>query len=64
MSLGCKGITRTDFRLKKLKIPYVLETNTNPGLTKTSLVPKLAALQGISYNKLIDIIIKDGLCQN
>ena len=64
MSLGCKGVTRTDFRLNKNKIPYVLETNTNPGLTKTSLVPKLAALQGISYNKLIDIIIKDGLCQN
>ena len=64
ISLGCRGITRTDFRLEKSKIPYVLEINTNPGLTKTSLVPKLAALQGISYNKLIDIIIKDGLCQN
>ena len=50
--------------MQQTKIPYVLETNTNPGLTKTSLVPKLAALQGISYNKLIDIIIKDGLCQN
>ena len=62
--LGCKGITRTDFRLEEGEIlsPYVLELNTNPGLTKTSLIPKLAAFQDISYNNLIYIIIEDAIC--
>ena len=62
--LGCKGVTRTDFRLEEDPIlsPYVLELNTNPGLTKTSLIPKLAALQDISYNNLISLIIEDAIC--
>ena len=62
--LGCKGVTRTDFRLEEGEFlsPYVLELNTNPGLTKTSLIPKLAAFQGISYNNLINIIIEDAIC--
>ena len=62
--LGCKGVTRTDFRLEEDTIlsPYVLELNTNPGLTKTSLIPKLAAFQGISYNNLIRLIIEDAIC--
>ena len=62
--LGCKGVTRTDFRLEEdtTLSPYVLELNTNPGLTKTSLIPKLAAFQGISYNNLISLIIEDAIC--
>ena len=62
--LGCKGVTRTDFRLEEDTIlsPYVLELNTNPGLTKTSLIPKLAAFQDISYNNLISLIIEDAIC--
>ena len=62
--LGCKGVTRTDFRLEEGEFlsPYVLELNTNPGLTKTSLIPKLAAFQDISYNNLINIIIEDAIC--
>jgi len=62
--LDCKGVTRTDFRLEEDPIlsPYVLELNTNPGLTKTSLIPKLAALQDISYNNLISLIIEDAIC--
>jgi len=63
--LGCKGVTRTDFRLKKTEDniykPFVLELNTNPGLTKTSLIPKLAKKEGISYNELIKLIIQDAL---
>ena len=66
--LGCKGVTRTDFRLEKTEDniyrPFVLEINTNPGLTKTSLIPKLAQKEGISYNELIKLIIQDALCQN
>ncbi len=66
--LGCKGVTRTDFRLEKTEDniyrPFVLEINTNPGLTKTSLIPKLAKKEGISYNELIKLIIQDALCQN
>ena len=62
--LGCKGVTRTDFRLEEDTnlSPYVLELNTNPGLTKTSLIPKLAAFQDISYNNLISLIIEDAIC--
>ena len=62
--LGCKGVTRTDFRLEEdtTLSPYVLELNTNPGLTKTSLIPKLAAFQDISYNNLISLIIEDAIC--
>ena len=66
--LGCKGVTRTDFRLEKTEDniyrPFVLEINTNPGLTKTSLIPKLAKKKGISYKELIKLIIQDALCQN
>ena len=50
--LGCKGVTRSDFKFFKNKF-YLLETNTQPGMTKLSLVPEIAAYNGISFFDLI-----------
>lgn len=57
-SLGCRGITRSDFRFYKNKF-YLLETNTQPGMTKLSLVPEIAKYCGISFENLVDWIVKD-----
>ena len=56
--LGCRGVTRTDFKFYKGKF-YLLEINTQPGMTKLSLVPEIAAHKGISFLKLIKWILKD-----
>jgi|TARA_B110000238_G_scaffold199883_1_gene248200 D-alanine-D-alanine ligase len=56
--IGCKGITRSDFKFYKKKF-YLLEINTQPGMTKLSLVPEIADFAGISFIKLIEWIIKD-----
>ena len=50
--LGCKGVTRSDFKFFKNKF-YLLEINTQPGMTKLSLVPEIAAHNGISFFDLI-----------
>ena len=50
--LGCRGVTRSDFKFFKNKF-YLLETNTQPGMTKLSLVPEIAAYNGISFFDLI-----------
>lgn len=60
-SLRCKVYGRVDFRLSEDNIPYCLEVNTLPGMTSTSLVPKMAAVVGISFNELIDRIIKNSI---
>ena len=62
-ALGCKGLTRADFRLdssNNLK-PFILEINTLPGLTEHSLVPKIAKNVGINFDELILMIIEDAL---
>ena len=56
--IGCKGVTRSDFKFYKGKF-YLLEVNTQPGMTKLSLVPEIAAYCGISFIKLIEWILKD-----
>jgi len=56
--IGCKGVTRSDFRFDKGKF-YLLETNTQPGMTNLSLVPEIAAYSGMSFIDLIEWIIKD-----
>jgi len=56
--IGCKGVTRSDFKFNKGKF-YLLETNTQPGMTDLSLVPEIAAYKGISFIELIEWIIKD-----
>jgi D-alanine-D-alanine ligase len=56
--IGCKGITRSDFKFYKNKF-YLLEINTQPGMTRLSLVPEIAKYKGISFIKLIEWILKD-----
>ena len=61
--IGCKGVTRSDFKFFKGKF-YLLEINTQPGMTKLSLVPEIAAYKGISFLKLIEWILKDASKKN
>ena len=56
--IGCSGVTRSDFKYFNGKF-YLLEINTQPGMTKLSLVPEIAAYMGISFLKLIEWILKD-----
>ncbi len=56
--LGCRGVTRSDFKFYKNKF-YLLELNTQPGMTKLSLVPEIAAHNGINFNNLLEWIIND-----
>ena len=56
--LGCKGITRSDFRFFKDKF-YLLETNTQPGMTKLSLVPEIANYKGIKFEDLVVWMVKN-----
>ena len=63
--LGCRGVTRTDFRYDDTGVKsrlILLETNTQPGMTPTSLVPEQAAHQGISYAKLCRWMVEDASC--
>ncbi len=60
-SVGCQSYARVDFRLTKDYKTYCLEVNTLPGMTSTSLVPKMAKAAGISFEELIDRIIKNAL---
>ena len=56
--IGCKGISRSDFKFYKNKF-YILELNTQPGMTKLSLVPEIANYNGIKFIKLLEWIIND-----
>ena len=56
--IGCKGVTRSDFKFYNEKF-YLLEINTQPGMTKLSLVPEIAAHRGISFIELIEWILRD-----
>jgi len=56
--IGCKGVTRSDFKFHDGKF-YLLEINTQPGMTKLSLVPEIANYAGISFIQLIEWILKD-----
>ena len=56
--LGCRGVTRSDFKFYKGKF-YLLEINTQPGMTKLSLVPEISAYNGINFMNLIKLILKD-----
>jgi D-alanine-D-alanine ligase len=57
-ALGCKGATRVDFILDGSNEPYILEVNTIPGMTETSLLPKIAKLTGLEFPDLIEEILK------
>ena len=56
--IGCRGVTRSDFKFFKGKF-YLLELNTQPGMTNLSLVPEIANYHGINFIKLIELILKD-----
>jgi len=56
--IGCKGVTRSDFKFFKGNF-YLLEINTQPGMTKLSLVPEIASYRGMSFLKLIEWMLKD-----
>ena len=56
--LKCRGVSRSDFRFYKNRF-YLLELNTQPGMTSLSLVPEIANYNNISFNKLLEILIKD-----
>jgi D-alanine-D-alanine ligase len=64
-ALGCRGVSRTDFRYddtgSKPRL-VLLETNTQPGMTPTSLVPEQAAYLGMSYAKLCRWMVEDASC--
>lgn len=63
-ALGCRGVTRSDFRYDESKGRLViLETNTQPGMTPTSLVPEQAAHIGMSFEDLMAWMIEDASCQ-
>ena len=56
--LGCRGVTRTDFKFYKNKF-YILELNTQPGMTSLSLVPEIAQYSGITFEDLVEKILLD-----
>ena len=60
-ALGCRGATRVDLIVDKEGNPYVLEVNTIPGMTETSLLPKIAARAGLDFPSLIEGILKEAL---
>ena len=64
-ALGCRGVSRTDFRWDEacgLAGLILLETNTQPGMTPTSLAPEQAAYHGISFAQLCDWMVRDASC--
>jgi D-alanine-D-alanine ligase len=60
-AIGCRGCSRVDFRVDPDGKPFVLEINTVPGMTETSLLPKAAAAAGISYDQLVADIVRSAL---
>ena len=65
--LGFRGVTRTDFRYDDTdgepgKL-FILETNTQPGMTPLSLTPEIAAHAGMNFGELVDWLVKDASCQ-
>ncbi|NDV01393.1 D-alanine--D-alanine ligase [Pseudoroseicyclus tamaricis] len=64
-ALGCRGLSRTDFRwdeARGLDGLVLLETNTQPGMTPTSLAPEQAAVEGISFPDLCAMLVEDASC--
>lgn len=61
-ALGCRGITRSDFRWdEKNNLLRLLEINTQPGMTSTSLVPEQAALKKIAFDDLVEWMAKNAI---
>jgi len=56
-ALDCYGFSRVDFRLGNDGIPYILEVNTLPGMTPMSDLPRAAAVHGIEYDDLVEMML-------
>ena len=66
-AMGCRGLSRTDFRWddeQGVEGLFVLETNTQPGMTPLSLVPEQAGRLGISYGELVEAILAEALADH
>lgn len=63
-ALGCTGACRVDLLVTEGENEYVLEVNTLPGLTETSLLPKIAAAAGYSFADLCEAILQSAQCRN
>ncbi len=61
LALGCTGATRVDLILDDEDNAYVLEVNTIPGMTETSILPKIARLSGLDFPSLLEEILKEAL---
>ena len=61
-AIGCRGVSRPEFILSDDGDIYFLEINTHPGFTPTSIVPKIAAHQGISFNEIVEYLIQSAKC--
>ena len=65
-ALGCRGVSRSDFRLEEtdgeIGAFYLLEVNTQPGMTPLSLVPEIAAHRGIGFGDLMRWMVEDASC--
>ena len=65
-TLGCRGVSRSDLRFDDTGAGagkfYMLETNTQPGMTSLSLVPEIAGHSGISFEELVSWIVEDASC--
>ena len=57
-ALNCRGVTRSDFKFYNNKF-YLLEINTQPGMTDLSLVPEIAKFKGINFESLVENILLD-----
>ncbi len=62
-ALGCRGLSRSDFRYDGKEF-YLLEVNTQPGMTPLSLSPEIAAHAGISFNNLVQMLVEDARLGN
>ena len=62
--LGCQGMSRTDILIDETGACHVVETNTIPGFTETSLLPQAAAEAGYSYSALVDMLIQEALSRS
>ncbi len=62
-TLGCRGVSRADFRYDGTAL-YILEVNTQPGMTPTSLVPEQAAHVGISFPDLVSWMVENAACDS
>jgi D-alanine-D-alanine ligase len=60
-ALDCRGATRVDFRLNPEGKPFILEVNTIPGMTQTSLLPKAAREDGMEFDELVEWILCDAV---